>query len=135
MATHFDGWLSALRAAQKGPVTLYAHRGLVFGTNVILPGDLTGATLRGQVRIGPEAPGDPLATFNATGPAVGGGQSIFNVALADHEVEGLPAPTPGENTITFAYDLLIARPSYNEEVLFGGPFIVIGVVTEAPASS
>lgn len=129
MATSFDDWLAELRASGNGPVTFHARRGVVFGTNLYFPGDLTGATMRGQVRLGPDVAGTPLATFNVSAPAIVGAQSVFNVALAAADVTALPAATVGEGSATFAYDLLITLSGGNEELLWGGPFIVTGRIT------
>ena len=68
MATTFDPWLQAcLSAGQGGPDFLWPHtRGTPFNCTLQLEGDWTGATMAGQLRVAPDAAGDPVASFTVS---------------------------------------------------------------------
>lgn len=132
MATQFDQWLAHLKATGHGPVTLTARRGVTFSTDLYFPGDLTGTTIRGEVRASPDAVGLPLAEFNVSAavyPSSVSGKTKFNVALVDYEVTALPADGAADGIVTLYYDLLVTFSGENEELLFGGPFAVMGRIT------
>lgn len=130
----FDDWLAELKAAGKGPVTLRTcTRGREFEYSFALAGDWTGATLRGQVRLEPDAAGDPLVTFTCSTPAVASGYSIFTISLASgvgaNSTGILPASPLGDGAAEFAFDLLITPAGGDETILFGGVLPVIGRIT------
>lgn len=129
MKTPFEDWLAMLKASEHGPVEWRADRGRIFSANIDFPGDLTGATMRGEVRLGPDTPDPPEAEFNISAPQVGGGETRFNVALAAADVDALPADEPADGFVTLAYDLLITLDGDIERLLFGGPFFVFGRIT------
>lgn len=126
----FDDWLRWLKSAQKGPVTLYASRGRVFAATVTINADYTGASMRGEVRLGPDAAGIPEATFTVSAPAVVSGVTTFDVTMTAAAVDGLPAATAGDGLAQFAFDLLLTPSGGDEELLFGGTFSVGGRITE-----
>jgi hypothetical protein len=125
----FDDWLRWLRSAQKGPATLTASRGRDYPGFLRLSGDFTGATLRGQIRIEPDAAGAPLTTFTVSGPVVEDGVTTFTISLTGVEIDALPAAPIGDGAAQFAYDLLMTVGG-DEDLLLGGVFAVIGRVTE-----
>lgn len=131
--TTFDPWLRALAAAGKGPVTLREERTRKLEAAFILAGDWTGATLRGAVRLSPDAAGAVLASFAVTGPVVASGVSTFTVSLAAgsgaNSTGSLPADGEGGGVARFAYDLLITPLGDDEEVLVGGVLEILGRVT------
>lgn len=129
MAT-FDDWLSRLKAAGKGPVTLYAPRHQIFTKAIVIDANLTGATMSGAVRAYPGAPGSALANFTVSGPSVVGSETTFTISLPKATVEALPEPNPGDTDVVLVYDLKIDTATASEEVFFGGEFVVIeGVKT------
>lgn len=132
MAT-FEPWLAQLAAAGKGPVTLYATRGRAWRTTITLAGNWTGATMRGQIRLEPDAAAS-LASFTITGPVVVGDSTQFTLSLAAgagaNSTGVLPADSAGENFIELPFDLLLTPSGGVEDLLFGGNFILIGRITE-----
>lgn len=127
--TPFDKWLAALAAAGKGPVTLYCDRGVDFEKQIAIQSDLTGATLRGEVRVNPDATGSALATFDVSAVSVVAGVSTFTLGLTQTEVNALPASATGEGVVHLPFDLLITLSGGAEQRLFGGTFEVSGQVT------
>lgn len=128
--TTFDEWLRGLGAAQKGPVTLpAASRGRVWNTSIALPGDWTGATLRGEIRLDPDA-SPALVAFTVSGPSVGGGESLFSLSLTDAQTSSLPSDSDGDGIEYFPFDLLLTPSGGDEELLFGGTFTLLGRITE-----
>lgn len=132
MATPFDAWLRSLAAAGKGPLTLYAARKVKFTLSVNLPGNWTGAALRGKVKDAPDNAAT-LATFTVTGPVVVGAISTFTVSLAAGTAANstgvLPADPDADGVTQFAYDLLLTPSGGTEELLVGGIFELEGSVT------
>jgi hypothetical protein len=126
----FDDWLRWLKSAKKGPVTLSATRGRAFGATIILNADYTGATLAGQIRLGPDANGAPLESFTCSAPIVASGTTTFDISLSDSEVASLPAAPSGDGYTELAYDLLLTPSGDTEELLFGGTFSLGGRITE-----
>ena len=131
MAT-FDPWLAQLAAAGKGPVTLYAFRGRAFSQTITLSGNWTGATMRGQIRLEPDA-ATSLAAFTVTGPVIVGDATQFTISLAAgsgaNSTGVLPADAAGENYIELPFDLLMTPAGGAEDTLFGGVFTLVGRIT------
>jgi hypothetical protein len=133
MITQFDEWLRQLAAAQKGPVTFPgASRGRKYVTTVSLPGDWTGATMRAQARLRPDAAGDPIATFAVTGPVVAAGVSTFTLTLTAGAAAGSTGAFPADSDLDgveqFAVDVLLTSGGV-EELLFGGVLPLLGRIT------
>lgn len=129
MASTFDDWLRALALAGKGPATLYCDRGVAFARTLAVGADLTGASVRGEVRAAPDATGSALATFTVSALSVAGGQTSFTLSLTETVVNALPAPGDGSGVVDLVFDLLWTPSGGTEQRLFGGIFKVIGQVT------
>lgn len=122
-------WLRQLAAANKRGVALRVPRHAPFSQAISLPGDFTGATLIGQVRLYPDAAGAAQVAFTVAGPVVASGRSKFTVTLTEAQLEALPAAPVGEAEVTLVYDLLLTPAAGTKELLFGEEFIVIGGAT------
>src|SRR5690606_29766221 len=112
MNTTFDEWLARLRRAKKlAPEIPPATRGRVWRQAVRLPGNWTGSTMRAQVRLYPDAPGDPLADVLATGPFVEGDTTVWSLQLAGgfaaNSTGALPADSDGGGAVDLAFDVLL----------------------------
>jgi hypothetical protein len=135
MTTQFDDWLRALAAAQKGPATFpAASRGRAYSTTISLQGNWTGAAMRAQVRLYPDAPGTPVATFAASGPVLtsdtsGQPLSTFTLSLNAAATAALPADSDIDGIEQFAVDVLLAPSGGAEDLLFGGVLPLLGRVT------
>ncbi len=131
--SQFDDWLRALAADGKGPWTLHATRGRLFSYKIAMEGDYTGSTMRGQVRMTPDAAGEPLAQMDIGGPDLLDGYTYFTPTVyagyAFNSTGALPAPPVGEGSVDFVYDILFTPPGGEEGLLFGGLFTVAGRVT------
>ena len=110
-------------------MTLYCDRGVDFEKQIAIQSDLTGATLRGEVRVNPDATGSALATFDVSAVSVVAGVSTFTLGLTQTEVNALPASATGEGVVHLPFDLLITLSGGAEQRLFGGTFEVSGQVT------
>ena len=124
-----DEWRRQLKAMNKGPVDLRTGRHAPFSRTISLPGDLTGATLAGQVRLYPDQGGAALVAFTVGALAVVSGRTNFTISLTEAQIEALPAATPGEGAVTLIYDLLLTPSGGIKEPLWGGHFIVVGGAT------
>ncbi|WP_288413869.1 hypothetical protein [uncultured Novosphingobium sp.] len=134
MQTQFDEWLRQLAAAEKGPVPFKnMTRGRLWRQDIYLPGDWSGATMRAQIRLYPDAPGDPLVTCNVFGPDLVGDTTKFQLQLgagsAGNATGALPADGSGEGVAQFAIDVLLTPAGGVEDLLFGGVVTVLGRVT------
>ena len=131
MNTPFDEWLRQLKLGNKGPVRLsLVTRGRKWEQSVSLVGDYTGATMRGEVRVSPDAVGSAEAEFTVTGPVVAGGYSTFTLSLSTVETEALPSDGDADGVEFLPYDLLLTPSGGDEELLFGGVLPLIGRITE-----
>lgn len=122
-------WLRQLAAANKRGVALRVPRHAPFVQAISLPGDFTGATLIGQVRLYPDAPGAALVALTVAGPVLALGRSKFTLTLTEAQIEALPAAAVGEAEVTLVYDLLLTTAAAAKELLMGEEFIVIGGAT------
>lgn len=130
--SQFSKWLAALAASGKGgtpEATLYCDRGVPFSKLISVQSDLTGSTIRGEVRASPDATGTALASFTVSALSVVSGVTGFTISLDEATVNALPAPGDGEGVALLVYDLLITPAASSEERLFGGIFQVTGQVT------
>lgn len=126
----FSDWLGWLKSARKGPVTLYASRGRDYVGVITLDADYTDSTMRGEVRLGPDANGAPLEEFAVGAPVIGTGTTTFTIALSAAQVADLPPANAGDGLAEFTYDLLLTPDGGVEELLFGGTLSVGGRITE-----
>ena len=136
MTSKWDSWLEQLQRALKGGIRVApANRGAAWTQLVTMPGNLTTATLRGQVRIAPDNAGTPLAAFSFTSITYDApsDRSSFTASLAAgvgaNSTSALPSDTDMDGVEEFPFDILITRSGSPEEVLFGGLLPVIGKVT------
>lgn len=129
MKTTFEPWLDHMDRAGKGGRALVqrGERGRTVRIVVNLDGDWTGATLRGEVRISPDAIGDPIAPIIFSPPVVVGGVSTFVGTIASATV--FPAPAPGEEVAAFPFDLLFKPAGEEEALLIGSALEIAGRVT------
>lgn len=132
MTGQWDAWLRELKRARKGGVRLHASRGRKHELVINLPGDWTGATLRGEVRASPDA-GSVLATYSVTGPVVGSGRSVFTCSLAagtgSDSTGVLPPDSDMDGVAEFPVDLLLTPLGGTEELLLGFELSLIGRIT------
>lgn len=128
----FSDWLGWLKSARKGPVTLYASRGRDYVGVITLDADYTDSTMRGEVRLLPDAAGAPLEEFAIGAPVIGADPvtTTFTIALSAGQVDDLPAANAGDGLAEFAFDLLLTPDGGVEELLFGGTLSVGGRITE-----
>lgn len=136
MATPFDDWLSACRAAVRGgpDVVWHGTRGEAFPGALIIAGDWTGAVVEAVLKMMPDAAAS-LVTFSVGAPSLvtidGAIFTRFPVTLASGTaanstgiLPAAPAATPG----VFECALIIwMTPSGGSRDLFiGGRFQLLG---------
>lgn len=106
--------------------------------------DLTSATYRAQVRLYPDAPGDPILDLPKVNDTSNGllflsvetvdGAPIsllqMQVSPATMASGAIPAAPPGDDSITLSWDLNLTPPGQVEAVYVRGPFQIDGVVTQ-----
>lgn len=125
----FPEWLAQLRAARAGPVTLTASRGRLFRQVITIRSLYPGSTLRGEVRVRPDAAGSPIAEFTVDGPTIGDGTTTFVISLGPTALDEVAA-APGQDFVELAYDLLLTPDADGARLLFGGSFNLFGRITE-----
>lgn len=132
-----ESWLQRLKAAGKGGIRLDANpatRGRAWSMPVVLPADFTGATMRGQIRLEPDAAGAALAEFAVSGPVVADGTSTFTLSLdagtGANSTGILPADADADGAEDFPFDILLPPDGGTEELLVGGILPVVGRITE-----
>ena len=119
---------------QPGQLPLAGGRYVPFSFAIDVQGlDLTGATLAAQVRLTPDASGNPLATFAISAPSVAptGGvpTSSITLSLTQAQMETMPpAPEPGD-PLSLAWDLVVTPGGGSAYVLLAGSFTVQPGVT------
>lgn len=103
--------------------------------------DLSGATLKMQVRLYPDAPSTPLidlamAASNAQGLSVtvttdddAIPTSVIQIRINKTTMQGMPATNPLGEDAELAYDLTVSGGGFDEGIWFKGPFVVEGSVT------
>lgn len=133
MAGQFDTWLREQSLAGKGGVRLQAaSRARLYVLGVSLPGDWTGATLRGEVHAAPDSP-TVLAEFQISGPVVDAGRSLFTVSLGagtgTDTTGALPADGDLDGVEEFPVDFLLTPSGGAEELLFSAVLPLTGRVT------
>lgn len=136
MAGLWDDWLSTLRTAQKGPVTIAtegfpaATRGLAWATTVEIAGDWTDATLEGSIRESPDAVTE-LATFAVSAPSVADGYTTFTASLASGSGANSTGVLPSDSDLNGVVELpmmfRLTPAGGDEDTLFGGLFTVLGI--------
>tara|TARA_B100000678_G_scaffold164721_1_gene137521 strand:- start:1388 stop:1804 length:417 start_codon:yes stop_codon:yes gene_type:complete len=136
MTLPWQAWQDLLRVAKKGPVTLPpAVRGQLYSHIITYPGDVTTATLTGEVRASPDAT-SALVEFTIGTPSYdsGTGKTTWTFSLAEGSGSGstgaLPADGDADGVQYFPYDFLLALSGGAEERLFGGLLPVSGHITE-----
>ncbi|TYC93055.1 hypothetical protein [Novosphingobium sp. BW1] len=101
---------------------------------VSLPGDWTGATMRAEARLYPDAAGDPIATFAVVGPILDGDLSTWTLSLAAgsgaDSTGAFPSDADLDGVERFAVDVLLTPSGGSEEILFGGVLPLLGSVTQ-----
>lgn len=133
-STHFQDWLNLLAIAKTGPYTLKpAVRGQLWTFSFSVPGDLTTATLTGEVRSGPDS-GTALAEFTIGTPAFNDGYTTWAISLAagtgPNSTGSLPSDGDGNGTEYFPYDFLLKPSGGSAGRLFGGLLPLSGHITE-----
>jgi hypothetical protein len=136
MDTTFEDWLRQLAAAGKGPAPIDDMvRGKPWQAGINLPGDWTGATLTGQIRVSPDASGAVLAsftvgalTYDPTGGTSGIGETRWSISLTGTQTAALPTDTDGNGVETFAYMMFLTPSGGTQELLWGGAVNLMGLV-------
>ena len=124
-----EQWLRQLAAMNKGPVDLRVPRHAPWAQVISLPGNFSAAALVGQVRLNPDAPGNPLVPLTVVIGAFAAGRTTVTLSLTEAQLEDptkIPAAPAGEGEVTLVYDLLLTPAGGTKELLFGGNFIVVG---------
>lgn len=134
--TTFDDWLRACEAAEwGGPDWIWpASRGQAGSWDVVLDGDLTGATMRGVARLAPDVVGDPIVNFEVSAPVVSvvGDETIstftFELASGDgtDSTGAFPAAADGSGVADFALMLFLTPSGESEGFFAGGIVRVLG---------
>jgi hypothetical protein len=139
MKTDFDEWLALLAAGNKGGPDLCpgvipaAVRGQAWTCAIELPGDYSGATIAGAIRVTPDAP-SALATMTVTSGTYSGATNTttFTASLAagtgSNSTGALPADTDGNGYVALPAALTITPSGGSPELLMGWAFIVQGKV-------
>lgn len=131
MAGQWDAWLRENARSGKGGIRLdAASRGRVLKIIFNLPGDWTGAALRGEIRIAPDAVGDPIAAFAVTGPEIVAGVSTFTCRLEPADFADIPADGDLDGVAEFPVDFLLEPAGGDEETLLAAVLPVTGRITE-----
>ena len=120
-----------------GSHDLRADRFAPFGYEFLWPDyDLTGGSAYMQVRVLPDAPGDPLidlapAALYSPGTyiSVSGTDSSIRIQINEPEMRALPAAAETGTDLTLYYDLIIEHGG-QKYVLVRGKFVVIAGVTQ-----
>lgn len=139
MKTDFDEWLAVLAAGNKGGPDISpgiipaAVRGNAWVCPIELPGDWSGVTIAGAIRVAPDA-GAVLATFTVTSGTYSSGAqtTTFTASLASgtgtNSTGALPADTDGNGLAVFPAAFTITPSGGVAELLLGFAFIVQGKV-------
>jgi len=132
MNTTFDAWLRECEAAgQGGPDFVWRGlRGTAASWALVLDGNWTGATMRGILRLSPDAAGDPLVSFTVSSPTVttveGETTTRFAFSLTGSQINGLPADTDGDGVARFALLTWLTPSGGTESFFMGGVFTALG---------
>lgn len=127
MATQYDTWLSTLGGLRADmPMTV---RGLSISHTVTYSGNVTTATLKGAVKVSPDATAE-LATFTVGAPAFADGVTTWAISLNGTQTGALPADGDGDGREVFIFDFLLTLSGGTPQRIFGGLFPVSGFVTE-----
>lgn len=136
MTTNFDDWLRACEAAGwGGPDWVWpASRGQAGSWEVVLDADLTGATMRGIARLAPDTAGDPIVTFDVSGPTIatvdGETTSTFTFSLDSGtgaaSTGAFPSPSDGSGVADFALMVFLTLSGGSEGFFAGGIVRVLG---------
>ena len=87
--------------------------------------DWTGNVIEAQVRLYPDAPGTPLATFSVSPPIFANGITSFSLAL--DEMTYPNAPEPGADLILH-WDMMRVSGGVRKVVFYGKYVVHAGVV-------
>lgn len=118
---------AAVLAGDKAWLEEQVFRGTYFGLTFNFGDvDYSGATFAGEVRLTPDAAGDPVASFTVGTPTFSGGDTSVLFALAS-SVTYPPASEPGR-TLKLYMDFKITNGGLIERFA-AGSLTVIGKVT------
>lgn len=127
MATQWDNWLAALKAAGKGGQSfpqLTIDRGLDYSKVLAFGADLSGDTITASLRASPDAANPTLADFAVTVGSYSGGTTEITLELTIAETAALPADTDVDGVEEFVFDIL-----RNGSRLMAGTIPLAGKVT------
>jgi hypothetical protein len=132
MEERFATWLKRLGQMKKGPfLPNGASRGRPWSADLVIPGDWSTATFRGEIRSQPDA-GSVLASFAFTTPVFSGGQTTLTMSLASgtgaNSTGSLPSDNDFDGVEYFPFDVL-ANFGGTEDLFFGGLLPVAGRIT------
>jgi hypothetical protein len=128
----FATWLKRLAQMKKGPfLPGGASRGRPWSAGLVIPGDWSSATFRGEVRSQPDA-GTILATFAFTAPSFDGEKTTVTMSLASGTGANSTGILPSDNNFDgveyFPFDVLVDFGG-TEDLFFGGVLPVAGRIT------
>lgn len=120
---------SAVLAAKKAWLEEQLFRGtdyaLTFNFNDV---DLSGATFSGQLRLTPDADGDPVVSFTVGTPSFSGGDTTVAFTLTDTQADALPAASETGKTLRVYGDFKITVGGLIDRFA-AGVFTIIPKVT------
>ncbi len=126
----YKSWLNLLSVAKKGPVTIDpAVRGQAYSHTLSLPGNLTTATLKGEVRANPDS-NATLAAFTIGTPVYDGERTRWAYSLSASVTGSLPVDGDGDGVEYFPFDFLLTLSGGDAERLIGGILPLSGHITE-----
>ena len=113
---------------QPGRLPLVGNRYTPFVYSIDVVGvDLTGASILAQIRISPDAAGEPIASF-ATGLSVtttnGIPTSTIDLTLTEASMTAMPEAAEIGNAVALAWDMVVTTADTTKFVLVGGSFTI-----------
>lgn len=130
MASEWDAWLRALRAAGKGGRVLPSaiDRGLPFVLPVAIAYDVSADSFAAELRASPDAGGAALAAFSVSVGAYTDGFTVLTLSLTAAQTGALPEDSDLDGATELPFDILWTRGGTTDR-LIGGLIPVIGKVT------
>lgn len=129
MASQWETWLAALKAAGKGGVTLSQltiDRGLPYSKIISFGADLSGDTITASLRASPDAADPVLVSFTVAVGAYTSGATEVTLSLTKVQTAALPADGDADGEERFVFDML-----RNDARLLAGTIPIVGKVTNA----
>ncbi|MBB3035370.1 hypothetical protein [Alteriqipengyuania lutimaris] len=126
MQSNHPVWLAQLARDKKGGKALPSiTRGQAYTASVGFPVDVSGDSFAGQLRLSPDAAGDPLADFTVTPGDYADGSTIVTLSLSAGQTGALPADGDADGLEEVVFEVL-----RNGARCFAGNVFVSGRVAE-----